>query len=285
MSTIAWGMSYLCVKVALRTLGTFNMVALRFSIACAFTAFAFSGHARRIRRAELFYGCCLGGLLFCSASLLATGVANTSISNAGFIIGSMVLFVSVMDTLVSWRRPRAGLFAAVPLAMAGIAILTLRGEFSLNPGDLYCLGATIALAVHVMVAQQAGRHADAVGASIIQFAVTGSLAWLASTLQGGAVLVPSGDALYAVLALGVFGTAVAFVCQVVGQKYVSPTRTAFIFTLEPIFATLFAWLFMREHVTWHVFAGGGMLLAAVYISELGAAANTDGPSITQEEPV
>ncbi len=282
-STVAWGLSYLWLKVALRTLDTFNMVALRFTIACAVTAFAFSRHARRIGRAELFYGCCLGGLLFCSASLLATGVARTTISNAGFLIGSMVLFVAVMDTLAAWRKPRAGLVVAVPLAMTGIAILTLRGELSLNPGDLYCLGATLALAVHVMVAGRAGRRADAIGASIVQFAVTGSLAWLVATLRGGAVLVPSGNALYAVLALGVVATAVAFVCQVVGQQYVSPTRTAFIFTLEPIFATLFAWLFMREHVTWHVFVGGGMLLAAVYISELGAAANA-GPTIIQEEP-
>lgn len=278
-STVAWGASYMFVKTALEELGEFNLVALRFTIACIVTALAFRGDARRIGRGEVSYGCRLGALLFVSASLLALGIKSTSISNAGFIIGSMVLFVAIMETLVTRSKPRFGLVVGVILALAGIGVLTLRGELSVNPGDLYCLGASVVLAIHVMVAQQAGKHAGAVGSSIVQFATTGALAWGASLVFGaGTVLVPAGGkVLAAVVVAGVVGTAMAFVCQVVGQKYLSPTRTAFLFTMEPVFATLFAWLFMAEAVTWHVYVGGGLLLAGVYVSEYWGGAKPVAP--------
>lgn len=268
-STISWGLSYLFVKTALKSLGAFNLVALRFTIACMVTALVFNRQARKIGRSEVLYGGILGTLLFASSTLLAIGLKSTSISNAGFIIGSMVLFVAIMDAAAARKRPRIGLIAGVLLALAGIGVLTLRGELTINRGDLYCLGSTLVLAVHVMVAQKATRRADVIGASVMQFAATAIFAWIASLPTGAVVFFPEGGALLAVLVLGVFGTAAAFVCQVAGQRYISPTRTAFLFTLEPIFATLFAWLFLHEPVTWQVYVGGGLLLSGVYISEYG----------------
>lgn len=281
--TLAWGASYLFTKVALRTVDAFNLVGIRFTIACIVTVLAFLRIARRIGKAELFFGGCLGALLFTSASLLATGVSRTSISNAGFLIGSMVLFVAIMDAAVSRKKPRPPLLLGILLALAGIAILTLRGELAVNPGDLLCLGASIVLAIHVMVAQQTGLRADAVGASIVQFATAGVLGWIASGIHGGTMIVPPWPAWGAGVVLGIWGTAIAFVCQVVGQKYVSPTRTAFLFTLEPVFATLFAWLFMAEPVTWHVYAGGGLLLAGVYVSEYNSAGTPAAEAGTSPE--
>lgn len=267
-STISWGASYLFTKTALKTLSEFNLVALRFTVACIVTALVFNRIARGIGRHEIIYGSRLGTLLFASASLLALGLRTTTVANAGFLVGSMILFVAVMEAAVSRKRPNRGLVAGVLFAVFGIGILTLRGKLSMNPGDVYCLAASMVLAVHVMVAQQSARKANPVGASIVQFATTSVLAWIATSLAGGeTVVAPRGDALVAVLALGVVGTAIAFVCQVAGQRYISPTRTAFLFTMEPIFATLFAWLFANEPVTWHVYAGGGLLLAGVYVSE------------------
>lgn len=278
LSTVSWGASYLFVKMALEELGEFNLVALRFTIACAVTALVFRNHTRGIRGKEISHGCRLGALLFVSASLLALGLKSTSISNAGFIIGSMVLFVAIMEAIQTRSKLRPGLAVGVLLALAGLGTLMLRGELSVNPGDLYCLGASVVLAVHVMAAQQAGRCADAVGSSIVQFATTGVLAWGASAfLEKTTVILPGGTVLAAVAVAGVVGTAAAFVCQVTGQKHLSPTRTAFLFTMEPVFATLFAWLFMREPVTWHVYAGGGLLLAGVYVSEYWGGAKPAAP--------
>lgn len=267
LSTLAWGASYLFAKAALRVITPCNLVAIRFTVACAATALVFPKIARRIGRAEIIFGACLGTLLFASAVLLASGLVTTSISNAGFIIGSMVLFVSVMDALRTRTRPRPALVLGLAAALTGMGVLTLGDATAANIGDLLCLGATLTLALHVMVAQQAGKRADAIGASIVQFAATAVLAWGATWLEGGGSIVPIWPvSLYAVI-MGLWSTAVAFVCQVVGQKYLSPTRTAFLFTLEPIFATLFAFLFAGEPIGRNVLIGGGLLLAGVYMSE------------------
>lgn len=273
-STVAWGASYLFTKTALNSMDALGIVAFRYSVACVVTALIFHARARAIGRSEAACGGVMGALLFCSSSLLSVGLESTTVSNAGFIIGSMVLVVAILDALAARRKPHAGLIAGVLLAMAGIAVLTLREKVSINPGDVYCLGAMLSLAFHVMAAQRTVRRADPIGASVVQFATTGALACAASLLANGRIAVPKGDALAAIAALGVVGTAAAFVCQVVGQKHVSPTRTAFLFTLEPIFATLFAWMFIGEPVPWQVYVGGGLLLAGVYVSEYRLAART-----------
>ncbi len=273
-------MSYLFTKTAVQALGAFNVIAFRFTVACVVSAAIFCRRLVRIGRNEIVYGCLLGTLLSGATSSLAVGLQSTTISNAGFIIGSMVLFVAVMDAAAARRKPHTGLIAGVLLALAGIGVLTLRGQLTINPGDVYCFGATVLLSFHVMAAQRAARRADPVGASIIQFAATSVLAWTASFMSGVIVL-PHGMLLLAILGLGVVGTAAAFVCQVAGQKFVSPTRTAFLFTLEPIFATLFAWVFLQEQVTWHVYAGGGLLLSGVYVSEYGSRTDIGKPSRTR----
>lgn len=267
LCTLAWGLSYLFSKTALPSTGAINLVALRFIVACVVTALAFLPRTRQIGKPEIIFGSGLGTLLFGSSILVAVGLKSTTVSNAGFIIGSMILAVAILDTVVRKEKPRLKLILGVGLAVFGIGVLTIRADISANPGDLYCFGGMLLLSIHVMVAQQAVRNADPIGASIVQFAATGCLALTASVLTDNVFMIPRGEALLAVLALGVVGTAGGFVCQVIGQRFITPTRTAFIFTLEPVFATFFAWLFLGEPVTWHVYAGGGLLLAGVYVAE------------------
>jgi drug/metabolite transporter (DMT)-like permease len=47
-----------------------------------------------------------------------------------------------------------------------------------------------------------------------------------------------------------------------GQRSVAAQEAAIIFTLEPVFATLFAWLWIDERLTGWAAAGAGLVLAA-----------------------
>lgn len=276
-SVVSWGASYLLVKEAIWELPGFNLVGMRFTIALALTAAVFRAAARKIGTRELAYGFCLGALIFCSGGLLATGLKTTTIANAGFLVGAMVVFVSIFEAALARRFPPPRQAAGVGLAIVGVGVLTVGESIAIHRGDLYCLLASVALAVHVIVAGRAARSVNAIGASIVQFGSAGLLAWTASFLTENTTLPHSWRIGLAVIILGVFCTAAAFVCQVVGQKHVSSTRTAFYFTLEPVFAILFASTFAYETPTWRVYVGGAILLAGIYVSEYRRGATVKEP--------
>lgn len=82
--------------------------------------------------------------------------------------------------------------------------------------------------------------------------------------------------IHVMVAVGVTGllaTAFAYTMQTVVQKHTSPSRTALIFTMEPVFAFLFALLIpdshgVRETATVHSVVGCLLIIGGMAVSEL-----------------
>jgi drug/metabolite transporter (DMT)-like permease len=82
------------------------------------------------------------------------------------------------------------------------------------------------------------------------------------------VFVPSYGALGALLYLTVFATVIAITVQVRYQKDTTPTRSAVIFSIEPVLAAGFAYLLLGEVLGPMGLVGGGLIVAGVLVSEL-----------------
>jgi drug/metabolite transporter (DMT)-like permease len=63
-------------------------------------------------------------------------------------------------------------------------------------------------------------------------------------------------------------TALAFSIQTWAQRWSSPTRTALIFSLEPVFAWLTSYLVAGEVLSQRGMAGAALILAGILIVEL-----------------
>ena len=68
--------------------------------------------------------------------------------------------------------------------------------------------------------------------------------------------------------MGICATTFPFFFQNWGQQYVESTRAAIIFTLEPVFATLFGVLIGNEPISWQFILGGGLIMAGILLSTL-----------------
>ena len=79
---------------------------------------------------------------------------------------------------------------------------------------------------------------------------------------------PSATVLAAVLITGVLGTAVAFTVQAWAQQFTPATHTALIFTLEPVFAWLTSFIYLKERLGVRAGAGALLILGGVLVSEL-----------------
>ena len=70
-------------------------------------------------------------------------------------------------------------------------------------------------------------------------------------------------------------TTICYLLQTACQKYVDETKAAIILSMESVFGTLFSMLILHEVLTLRMFAGCGIILAAVIIANL---SETEGNS-------
>jgi drug/metabolite transporter (DMT)-like permease len=72
----------------------------------------------------------------------------------------------------------------------------------------------------------------------------------------------------ALLVTSLLATALAFAVQTWAQRYSSPTRTALIFSMEPVFAWAASYLMVGEVLSKRAAVGGILILAGILIVEL-----------------
>jgi drug/metabolite transporter (DMT)-like permease len=62
-------------------------------------------------------------------------------------------------------------------------------------------------------------------------------------------------------------TVLAYLGQTWAQGRTSPTRTAIILSMEPVFAALFAWVWLGERMGLWGWMGAGLILAGILLAE------------------
>jgi drug/metabolite transporter (DMT)-like permease len=113
----------------------------------------------------------------------------------------------------------------------------------------------------------APRHA-VLPFTVVQLLTVALLASLAALTFEVEALVPPSSTLPAVLYIGLGATAFVFGVQTWAQQHTTPTHTALIFSLEPVFAALFAAFFADEALAAREWVGGGLILLGMVVAEV-----------------
>jgi drug/metabolite transporter (DMT)-like permease len=157
-------------------------------------------------------------------------------------------------------------WAAVALATGGLAVLTLDG-FSVGYGEAITLVAALIYALHIVGLGAWSTPAEAMGMSIVQLAVITVVCTIGAA-PNGIGLPDTGIDWLRVVYMALFAGALAMAGQTWAQAHLSPTRSAIIMSMEPVFAAFFAVLLGGESVTLRMVVGGSMVLAAMLVVEL-----------------
>jgi len=253
---------------------TLDFLAVRFTIAgvvmLALAHRSVLGLDRRtVRRAVVV------GAIYGVAQILQTaGLAHTAASVSGFITGMYVVCTPLLAALLLRTRITGVTWAAVGLATAGLGVLTLEG-FSVGYGEALTLVAAVLYALHIVALGAWSTARDALGMSVVQLLVIAAIC-LVATAPDGVVLPDTGRDWAAVVYMALVAGAVALIAQTWAQSQLSPTRTAIVMSMEPVFAAFFAVLLGGEDVGSRMLVGGAMVLAAMLVVELGSARPIEG---------
>ena len=266
-----WGATFVLVKEALQDASTLLFLALRFSLASIILALAFAGRYTGFTalKSSLTGGLLAGLCLFCGYFFQTAGLRHTTPSKSAFITALSVVMVPLLVSLVHKSVPHAAEAAGVVLATAGLGLMTLqRDSLRLSTGDLLTLVCAFAFAVHVVVLAHFSIKSSLEVLSLTQIATAAVVAlstfWWAETPR----VRWSGGLLVALVVTGLFATALAFTVQAWAQRHTSPTRTALILALEPVFAWVTSFVLTGERLSRRGMTGGFLILSGVLLAEL-----------------
>lgn len=278
-----WGSTFVLVKEAVAEVPVTPFLAIRFFLSGLLLCALFARRLLRLDRRTLLAGMLLGAVLFVAYALQTFGLQRTSAANAGFITGLSVVLVPLFAALVFRVQAGAGAWLGVGLATVGLYLLstdpagwpgTARGA---SPGavpgaalgDLLVLGCAVGFAWHILLTGRFARAFDPRLIAAVQVTATGLLAAAAAYLyEGGIPLALPAVVWWAVAITSLFATVFAFLVQTIAQRFTSPTRTALIFTMEPVFAAVFAWFYAGEPFTRWDFLGGALVVLGMIAAEL-----------------
>jgi drug/metabolite transporter (DMT)-like permease len=265
-TTAAWGSTFFLIKDLLERMPTLDFLAVRFLIAGVVMAAVAPGALRRLSPATRRHAVVLG-LLYGVAQILQTaGLAHTAASVSGFITGMYVVATPLFAAVILHTRVTAVTWAAVALATAGLAVLTLDG-FSVGYGEAITLVAALIYALHIVGLGAWSTPSEALGMSVLQLLVI-AVVCLVATAPDGVVLPDNGRDWLSVVYMALVAGALALLAQTWAQAHLAPTRTAIIMSTEPVFAAFFAVLLGGESLTSRMVVGGVMVLAAMLTVEL-----------------
>lgn len=261
--TLVWGTTFAVIKDALETISVPLLLALRFSLAGLLLGWV------RVERRALGPAMILGLLSFAGFTTQTIGLDLTSASKAAFITGLSVILTPLLSALWLGSRVAPRAYLAAIVALAGLGLMSLSGDAGgIGAGDFWLVGTALAYAFYIVYLGHVARELPVLSLAGAQHWPMALLAWLWAFPHVGELSEVPAATFAAIAYLALFATALVAVLQVMAQRVVPAPLAALIFLLEPVFASLFAFLLLGERLGLLGWTGGVLVVLAMLISEM-----------------
>lgn len=275
LTTLIWGSTFVLIKKALAESSPLVLNAVRMTLAAALLALFYRKQLQVTTRAALRSGILVGIFLYLGYAFQTAGLALTTPSKSAFLTGSSTVLVPLL--LVFFWRAKIHPWRVVGIALAfvGLFLMTvpagreqLADFANVNRGDILSVGCAIAFAFQIVLLGRASQRFPFEQIAVLQVGTAAVLMVLTAPLLEHGKFHASPVVIATVLITGILGTAVAFTVQAWAQQFTPATHTALIFNMEPVFAWLTSFIYLKERLGLRAGLGAALILAGVLVSEL-----------------
>ncbi len=269
-NAVIWGATFVLVKAAIRDISPALFLAVRFIVATVALVILYRSVWRGpVTWILLARGSLAGAFLYSGYLLQTLGLRLTSPPKSAFITGLCTVMVPLLAALVYRIRPQASEVLGVLVASGGMGLMTLEGAVgSISRGDWLTFCCAIAFSAHIVTL---GHFSEQMSFELLSVTQVGSAAVLALCLFPW-VETPQFQwqpvVIWAILITGLLATALAFTVQAWAQRYTTSTRTALIYSLEPVFAWVTSLCLTGESLSGRAAAGAALILSGVLLVEM-----------------
>ena len=302
LTTLIWGGTFPVIQWALKDISPMLMVGIRFILAGLLAWPVLVPPKRtisetpqtpsqpRFNLSVLVWGLVIGLGMLAGYAGQTIGLQYTTVPRSGFITYTFALFVPFLQFFMLGRRPKIGnllgLFvvfwglsfvtetSSAPLRLAdfhpGRIITVTRGLLGggLNKGDLFSLAGAVGYAFYIVLLDKATKICHPGAVTVVQMLACGAFALILSPFVETPRLVPTLNLAGSIIYLAVFGGVIALALMNWFQRHLNPLRAVLIYSLEPIFASILAWVLMGTIMTGREIVGAFFILSGILVSDL-----------------
>lgn len=284
VSVALWASTFTLFTIAFRRLDPLAFTGARY---LALTALAAGYLVRRRRhrpsssRRDLRLAAAAGLFGYFLLELtFVLGLDRTTVVASAILVATHPIWGVTFASLAARRRPGARELAGLAVGMAGVIVFVgSSGLEEVRAGDLLSLGTAIAFGVYGAIVDRLGERMPQ-GEMVATSMATGGAALILVSIpamlrQDWSAVLPVDWAIVAYSALGPI--LLGFVLWAWALQRRGMARTAPFGYLEPIFATVLAFVVLGEwFTTWQLY-GGALVLAGVVLAA-GARAEPEVPA-------
>ena len=269
--TIIWGFAFVVVKNSLDYVPPLYMMAFRFTIASVVLALLFLPKFKLLDKSTFFHGMILGIFLFAAYAFQTVGLQFTTAGKNAFLTTTYVMMVPFLNWFFHKSKPSWNCVLAAIIALIGIGLLSLQGDFSMNRGDVLTIICGFFFAVHIIFISRYTQTQDPVLLTILQLAFSALFSWIFAPFTDGRFPLQETlrtDVIVSMLYLGLFSTLLCFLLQNVCQKYLRASTTSLLLSFESVFGVIFSIIFLKEILTAKMIVGCVLIFFALVLSEV-----------------
>jgi drug/metabolite transporter (DMT)-like permease len=269
---LVWGSAFLLTDVALAGYTPATLVAGRLVIGAGLLLLAVIASGQRLPSSRRQWGLILVMALMGNVlpfSLIAWGQQTVPSGMAGILMAVMPLVVLVLARRFAGDRITAGRAVGLVVGFGGVVVLlgpTVAGSsMGSLAGQLAILGAAVCYGINVMLARLLEDTPAVVAAASVMLVANAFVVPAAAV--GDVASAPTLAATLALLALGVFSTALGSLIYFRLVVHAGPVFLSLINYLIPVYAVLAGALFLGERLPEYAFTGLALVLSGIFISQ------------------
>lgn len=265
--TLLAALGWVFSKEAVAGMPPLLFIGTRFLIAGLTLAIAGQGTIRQLTPRQWSVAGGVGVLFAVAIMLWVLGLFyGPHLGEGAFICSLSVVLVPVMAALFFKEKPASEVWYAIPVAIGGLACLSLNHGLTLATGQLFYITAALVFSLQFNCNAVAVSRMPAIALTAIQLLVVGVIALATSRVREiWPDHLPS--AIWAwLLASAFITTSLRFFLLTYAQRFASASHAAVLMILEPVWTSLIGFFWYGEHMSGWQFTGCALIFTALLIN-------------------
>jgi len=276
LTSILWGSAFVAQDMGMDFIGphTFNVGRFLVGFLVLIPFFLFFD-LKKIKKKSingkktLFYLIILGFILGVGQALQQISLIYTDVANTGVFTVMYVLIVPFMSYFIFSKKIHWSIWPAVVFCLIGGFLLSELKNVSVRYGDTLGVLSAFCWALHIIYISKILKFFNfpitiAMSQCFVAFMFTILPMFLFENPSFNNIF----KDVYEILYVGILSSGLAFLLQTYSLQNLTPAPAAIVFSLEGVFAAIFAWLILDQFLNELKILGIFLILFAVIFSQI-----------------